>query len=103
MLKFIFIWIVITVAFTVNSAGADVYRWVGKDGTIYYTDTPRGKVKSEDSRRTIKSYSSPDVSSNKYSSSSLTNPGKSSEVVMYSTTWCGYCKKARRYFKQKKM
>jgi len=22
-------------------------------------------------------------------------------VVMYSTSWCGYCKKARRYFKSK--
>ena len=23
------------------------------------------------------------------------------DVVMYSTSWCGYCKKARRYFKSK--
>ena len=103
MLKLIRIWLIFIVAIMVNSAGADVYRWVDKDGTIYYTATPRGKVKSEDSRRKINSYSSPNVSSNKYSSSSISKPVKSSEVVMYSTTWCGYCKKARRYFKQKKI
>jgi glutaredoxin len=37
----------------------------------------------------------------RYVSDQQKNLKEINSVVMYSTSWCGYCKKARRYFKSK--
>jgi glutaredoxin len=71
---------------------AQVHQWRDKDGKIYFGDRPPPNVQS--TQVTVK----PNV----YSSPSIENLSKlltpSNKVVLYSTTWCGYCKQARKYF-----
>lgn len=103
MLNPVRFWFAILVAVMLNSAGADVYRSVGDDGTIYYTSTPPEKKKTQGSGSKNKSYSSPDLSPYKSFSSSFDKPVNTSNVVMYSASWCGYCRQARNYFRKQKI
>ena len=51
----------------------------------------------------INSFTSPKVSSFRLDPVLISKRKVATQVVMYSTSWCGYCKKARRYFKQQKI
>jgi glutaredoxin len=86
-----------------QSAVADFYRYVGDDGTVYYTDKPVGNNKPTKIELQINSFTAPKVESFKFDSSLITGRPTSSDVILYSTTWCGYCKKARRYFQQQRI
>ncbi|MGD8913885.1 MAG: glutaredoxin family protein [Candidatus Thiodiazotropha sp.] len=80
-------------AITSAIASADaIYKWRDESGTIHFGDRP--PVTEESTPVTVK----PNV----YQSRELiTGSGYSAEkVVMYSTKRCGYCKKARQYFKR---
>lgn len=83
-----------------NPVTADIYKWVDDDGTVYYTDKPLDKKNPEKIKLQINSYTSPKVSPFSYDSSLISGYKTTEDVVMYSTTWCGYCKKAKRYFNQ---
>jgi len=79
-----------------------MYRVVGPDGRVTYTDqAPQGKGTSV-KEVSIPSYPQPQrwqapPSSNE--SEASTSP--SSELVMYASQSCGYCKQARSYMKAK--
>jgi glutaredoxin len=70
-----------------------IHRWVDADGRVQYTDTPPAGVKSSPVRSRISSYSGTPVVSGT-ASAGATRP----EIKMYSTDWCGYCRKARDFF-----
>lgn len=74
---------------TVNSASAEIYRWVDDRGTVYYTDKPLDKNNPEKITLQINSFSSPSVTPYIYGSSLISKRRGASNVVMYSTTWCG--------------
>ncbi len=83
---------------------AAIYKWVDVDGNIYFTDSPPKNTKSRkvtvktntyQSTHTIQPKQKSNVTSN--SKASLNNK----TVIMYSAEWCGVCRKAKRYFKQK--
>jgi glutaredoxin-like YruB-family protein len=87
-------------------AQADIYKWVDEQGQVHYGDNPNDAQKQ--SAENISSYESvtygdpQDMSAKPAPSSS--QPAKKAygaKVTMYSTEWCGYCKKARRYFQAK--
>jgi len=78
-----------------DTALSGIYRWVDENGKIYYSDKPSQFHASEPVKLHINTYEGVT-----YDTSSL-DVGK--KVVMYSTAWCGVCKKARRYFKRKKI
>ena len=71
---------------------ADVYRWVDENGKVHYSDQPPSEQSAESLELKINSYESVT-----YTDSSA-DVGK--KVVMYSASWCGVCKKARRYFEE---
>lgn len=78
-------------------AGAEVYKWVDEDGRIHYGDAPR---ESDNATKV-------EVKINTYENVTYQSLGtfdfpeaRNGRVIMYSTSWCGACKKARRYFKQ---
>lgn len=75
-----------------GSADAEIYKWKDENGKIYFSDRASIQHNSE----------AIDVKVNTYSSvsydNSIIDTGK--KVIMYSTSWCGYCKKAKQYFKQ---
>lgn len=69
----------------------EVYKWVDEYGKIHFGDKkPKGEEVEEVS---IKINSIKTVT---YESSTI-DTGK--KVIMYSASWCGYCKKAKKYFK----
>ena len=80
------------------SAQAEIHRYVDENGKVHFTDKP--PVNTESSiveLSTINTYESPTIEPLDFTKHKPQKPGK---VVMYSTSWCGYCKKAKQYFKK---
>jgi glutaredoxin len=74
-------------------AQSEIYRWVDGSGKVHYSDQPSRAHSSEAIKLRINTYAGVT-----YDTSSL-DVGK--KVIMYSASWCGVCKKARRYFEKK--
>ncbi len=79
-----------------------MYKWVDDQGRVHYSDKPqagsqvlktKGRLSSYDSI----SYETLNKNFSGYASS------KKQKIVMYSTTWCGYCKMAKKYFVENKI
>ncbi len=81
------------VAVTTVSAGS-IYRWVDDRGRIHFTDKPPSNVGAEEMEVKVITYAAPPVVS-------TTNGSVSKQVIIYSTEWCGVCKKAKAYFRSK--
>jgi glutaredoxin len=73
-----------------ESASSEIFRWVDEDGKVHFSDKPSRSHVSEPIKLRINTYEAVT-----YDTSYL-DVGK--KVVMYSASWCGVCKKARRYF-----
>lgn len=79
------------------NAQAQIYEWADASGKTHYTDKPLDDAVA---RRA--------VSVKKLETTTLKNTFSADEasidvaavktVELYATAWCGYCKKARRYF-----
>ena len=78
-------------------AGAEFYKWTDDKGNVHFTDTPPKGKKVEQLELKINTYSAVEIKP------LVERLGKKNKVVMYSATWCGICKKAKRYFKAKKI
>ncbi len=77
-----------------NAAQAEIYRWVDESGKVHFSDRPSRAHSSEEVKLRINTYEGVT-----YDTSSI-DVGKK-KVVMYSASWCGVCKKAKRYFAEK--
>jgi glutaredoxin len=79
---------------------ADLYKWVDDQGKTHYGDKPPKNVQLKKISNTVTSYTSVKVTPFKYDASLITESsnGYSKTVVMFSTSWCGYCKKVKRHF-----
>ena len=89
--------IVLLIILTSVNLNAEVFKWTDESGRTHYSD----KVKDNQPLQVIKAEVNiyKDVPINYEFSGDLGRSG--SKVVMYSTSWCGYCAKARQYFKSK--
>ena len=66
-------------------AGAELYRWVDKDGVVHLSDVlPRNARQNVEVESTI-------------SSKNRTGP----KVELYTTSWCPYCQSAREFFRSR--
>lgn len=90
--------ILMLLATLVTAALADMYKWVDENGKVHYTDSPPPGKKAKKLDLKINTFSAPPEVS------TVTNPpartaaaGGTARVRMFTTTWCGYCKKARAY------
>ena len=81
----------------------DLYKWVDKNGKIHYGDSPPDNAKLKKITGNVSSFTSVSVEPFVYNPKNITKRKTSKSVVMYSTSWCGYCKKAARHFRQKKI
>lgn len=70
----------------------EVYKWVDDNGKVHFSDNKPDSVQAQQLDLQINTYKHVTYES------SLYDVGR--QVIMYSTQWCGYCKKARRYFKK---
>jgi glutaredoxin len=87
---------------------ADYYKWEDEDGALHVTDYPPPKESAKNTKvhqfepEPVKD--TPVANQTKPESSkptSLADESKKNtknEVILYSTSWCPYCQKARDYF-----
>ncbi|MEE9448118.1 MAG: glutaredoxin domain-containing protein [Arenicellales bacterium] len=80
----------LSIGFGLNVGAAEIYKWVGEDGQIHYGNARQMRDRSERIEMNISSYEHVDISNREST--------YQDKVVMYSTSWCGYCKQARRHF-----
>lgn len=73
---------------------ADIYRWVDASGKVHFSDEKSESTQAEKVQLNVNSIEGLDITSSDY----LTTRTRR-QVVMYSAAWCGYCRKARRYFR----
>lgn len=77
---------------------AEIYKWKDASGRVHYGDSPGSKENAEQIVLDDDSYEHVT-----YDDGTAYDRGSTQRVVMYSTSWCGYCKKARKYFQQEKI
>ena len=83
-------------------ANAELYKWVDENGRTHFSDT-RPEQQSVEQIEVKEINSLPTVQVREWKSPTKTASGKRKKVVMYSTTWCRVCKKAKAYFQQNKI
>jgi glutaredoxin len=82
-------------------AAAEIYKWTDSTGKVHYTDKPPADaVKKQEMKIDVQSFGGPPeiVVPNRKPGSEAP---RSTPLVMYATSWCGYCRKARAYLAQK--
>jgi len=85
------------ILFSMNSLiqAKEIYKWVDENGKVHFGDRkPEALVKVQEID--IKVINS--IESVSYDNSAI-DIGK--KVIIYTTSWCGYCEKAKKYFKNK--
>ena len=98
MSYFLPIVLILLASLGLTPAGAEVYKYQDKNGKWHFTDKPPETSKAETVKLRINSFSSPSVEPFQFDEALISKRSVSQAVVMYSTSWCGYCKQARRYF-----
>jgi len=94
MLKKFFLFIIILSASLVTcNAIAEIYYWTDNNGVSHFSDR---KIETWAQSKTLKEL-------NQYKA--LPSPPKSKQrikgkVILYTTSWCPYCKKAREHLKK---
>lgn len=76
---------------------SEIYRWTDAQGNVQFGDRPPS---SQDASRVdlkINSYES--VTIEPFEPFKPSRPSRVKPVVLYSTTWCGFCRKARNYLR----
>ena len=89
------------------SASAQVYKWTDSTGKVHYGDQPPPEAKAAQVKvDAVTSYEGPPVVDNWAGvirgESPRVRPDPNT-LTMYSTTWCGYCKRARAYLAANKI
>jgi len=79
---------------------AEVYKWTDSAGRIHYGDKPPEDAKSEQLKLQVQSYDGPAKVMDWAAILHKKAPevAATASVVMYSTSWCPHCKRARAYF-----
>lgn len=84
---------IVVLALLSAGTNAEIYRWTDENGKVHFSDQKPWQTESEKVEVKVNTYESVSYDT------SLFDTGK--KVVMYSTSWCGYCKQAKRYFERK--
>jgi glutaredoxin len=94
-----------------GTVSADVYKWTDSAGHVHFSDKPHTAEKAQ--KIVLKTYT-PKTTTGKIILDTDTEEDSEADektstastpslqpVTMYATSWCGYCKKAREYFRKK--
>ena len=76
--------------FLTFSASAGVYKWTDAQGRIQYSDTPPPAARATQLK--LQSYTGPALVGKV--------AGADSGVTLYTTEWCGVCKRAKAFMQQ---
>ena len=95
------IWVVLLLTFALStSAFAEIYKWVDSNGKTHFTDNPPEQATVTKLDLQINSYTTENASAYKFDSSLISKRRSNHDVIMYSASWCGVCKTAKKYFKK---
>ena len=84
----------VIILLTSNYALAEIYKWVDEDGNVHFGDSMPVSANPEEVHLKV----------NSYTSTSFDTADTNTDMVeLYSTSWCGYCKKAKQYFTENKI
>ena len=97
-----YIIILMTLLIVPGHSFAEIYKWVDEEGLVHFSDQkPDNQAVSEVQIETeINSYQSVSYGAIKVDTSKSVYNKK---VVLFSASWCGYCKKAKAYFKENRI
>lgn len=70
-------------------AAGEIHQWRDANGNLHFGDEPPADVASKQVQ----------VRTNSYTSTPLPESANLPKVTMYGATWCGYCRKAKAYFR----
>lgn len=99
-------WLAVLLACVPLLAAPQVYKWTDEKGKTQYGDKPPADTQSQQLKLDVRSYEGPvqvqDWSKIIRAKSQYSQPAAAQRgIVMYSTSWCPHCKRARAYFQQK--
>ncbi len=96
--------LVIMLSFPMSQAHGEIYHWKDKDGNVHFGDRPPPEARTKKVEIKVNTYESVEVHSNPdmFYKREDAKQG-ANRVVMYSAEWCGVCKRAKSYFKKKKI
>jgi len=104
IITFVFILLALTI-YLYATAVAEMYKWVDDKGEMHIADSPPPAAKSPGEIKVYKdsqgdSLDTPPASIRKKEESRLSVERKEkADVVLYTTSWCPYCRKARDYLR----
>ena len=81
---------------------AEIYRWVDEEGQVHFSDEKPNNANFKEVQIDDKISSYQGISYGTYKAETSKTASKY-EVIMFSASWCGYCKKAKTYFKKSKI
>ena len=118
-------WVIFIYIFALGISSAEIYKWVDENGVTHYSDSPTenipGTAETEDDEiqpadpapantpplpdKTRKSTLDSDffdiLDETQEEETQEEVAGNTPSVEIYETSWCGYCKKAKDYFRSK--
>jgi glutaredoxin len=80
---------------------AEIYKWVDAQGNVHFGDRAPKSAVTETIDLKINTFQSVTIEPFEPFESSPSR--RSGRVVIYTTEWCGVCKKAKRYFQENKI
>lgn len=81
------------------AVSAEIFRWKDANGVIHFSDNAAGQAGAETVEVKIMTYLH--VTYQKLKGAAAAPDSSPKRVVLYGTSWCGYCKKARAYFRSR--
>ena len=103
----------------IEASSAEIYRWVDQNGVLHFSDSPTESMSDTNAAEKVSS-PDPDPVDNRpppaetqkinLDANSLDTLGESEKdavtvnaptVEIYETSWCGYCKKAKKFFRSR--
>lgn len=92
--------IVLALAAAGTAVAQSIYRWTDAQGKVHYSSEPPAGAQARQVRARVNSYNAP-VELQTAPASAQPQAAPAGPVVMYATSWCPYCAKARAYFSRK--
>ncbi len=99
--RIIFLTVIVLSSIFISPASSEIYQWKDKDGNVFYSDSPPPGVDAQKKKFREDKIERPEIKENiNKSEGNILNenrPYSDVRVIMYMTSWCGYCRKAREY------
>jgi len=96
LILFVSIWLI------AGSVSAEVYKWTDDKGIIHYSDKKPANQEVTELEFKIATYDTVSYGTVNHDTekANINKAEPKKNVVIYSASWCGVCKKAKRYFRR---